>query len=58
MSSHTPWTRIPRMIDWNAVGDGSIFKSMPVDDQLTRSELFGDLDTGARRRTASPSSTA
>ena len=44
VSSHTPWTRIPRMIDWNAVGDGSIFKSMPVDDQLTRSELFGDLD--------------
>ena len=34
--------RIPRLIDWNDVGDGSIFKRMPV-DQLTRSELFGDL---------------
>jgi hypothetical protein len=43
VSSHTPWTRIPRLIDWNDVGDGSIFKSMPV-DQLTRAELFGDLD--------------
>ena len=42
VSSHTPWTRIPRLIDWNDVGDGSIFKSMPVDD-LTRAELFGDL---------------
>jgi phosphatidylglycerophosphate synthase len=42
VSSHTPWTRIPRLIDWSDVGDGSIFKSMPV-DQLTRSELFGDL---------------
>jgi len=43
VSSHTPWTRIPRMIDWNQVGDGSIFKTMPVDHALTRSELFGDL---------------
>jgi hypothetical protein len=42
VSSHTPWTRIPRLIDWSDVGNGSIFKSMPV-DQLTRSELFGDL---------------
>ena len=42
VSSHTPWNRIPRMIDWNAVGDGSVFTSMPV-SQLTRSELFGDL---------------
>jgi len=31
------------MIDWNQVGDGSIFKTMPVDHALTRSELFGDL---------------
>ena len=43
VSSHTPWTRIPRLIDWNDVGDGSIFNSMPV-DQLTRAELFGDLE--------------
>jgi hypothetical protein len=42
VSSHTPWTRIPRLIDWDDVGDGSIFKRMPVDD-LTRAELFGDL---------------
>ena len=43
VSSHTPWTRIPRLIDWNDVGDGSIFNSMPV-DRLTRAELFGDLE--------------
>jgi phosphatidylglycerophosphate synthase len=42
VSSHTPWTRIPRLIDWSDVGDGSIFKRMPV-DQLTRGELFVDL---------------
>ena len=32
VSSHAPWTRIPQLIDWNDVGDGSIFKRMPVDD--------------------------
>jgi phosphatidylglycerophosphate synthase len=42
VSSHTPWTRIPHLIDWNDVGDGSIFDRMPVDD-MTRSQLFGDL---------------
>jgi phosphatidylglycerophosphate synthase len=41
VSSHAPWTRVPKLIDWNAVGDGSVFKSMPV-DQVTRAELFGD----------------
>ncbi|HZR96762.1 MAG TPA: hypothetical protein VFA56_13780 [Gaiellaceae bacterium] len=30
-SSHTPWTRIPRFVPWNAVGDGSIFNHVPVD---------------------------
>jgi phosphatidylglycerophosphate synthase len=42
VSSHTPWNRIPRMIPWSEVGDGSIYNEMPV-SQLTRSELFGDL---------------
>ncbi|WP_326563822.1 CDP-alcohol phosphatidyltransferase family protein [Micromonospora peucetia] len=25
VSSHSPWTRIPRLVDWSQVGDGSIF---------------------------------
>ena len=41
VSSHTPWTRIPKMIAWNAVGDGSIYKRIPAGD-LTRGGLFGD----------------
>jgi hypothetical protein len=41
VSSHAPWNRIPRLIDWSDVGNGSIFKHMPV-DQVTRSELFSD----------------
>jgi hypothetical protein len=27
-SSHEPWAPIPRMIDWNAIGDGSVFDAM------------------------------
>jgi hypothetical protein len=27
ISSHAPWTPVPRLIDWNAVGDGSIFNA-------------------------------
>jgi hypothetical protein len=41
VSSHAPWTRIPELIDWSDVGDGSIFNRMPVDD-VTRAALFGD----------------
>ena len=32
MSSHTPWTRIPPLIDWSKVGDGSVFNRLPVDE--------------------------
>jgi hypothetical protein len=41
VSSHEPWTRIPKMIDWDAVGDGSIFNRIPV-SQVTRAALVGD----------------
>jgi hypothetical protein len=30
VSSHTPWTRIPPLIPWRQVGDGSIFNRIPV----------------------------
>ncbi len=30
ISSHTPWTPIPRVVDWNAVGNGSIYDPMPA----------------------------
>ena len=30
-SSHTPWTRIPPLIAWSRVGDGSIFNRLPID---------------------------
>jgi hypothetical protein len=33
VSSHTPWAPLPRMVDWNAVGDGSVFDPMPAQGQ-------------------------
>jgi hypothetical protein len=32
VSSHIPWTRVPPLIPWGEVGDGSIFKTLPVDE--------------------------
>jgi hypothetical protein len=41
ISSHTPWTRIPRLIPWSQVGDGSIFNRIPA-EEATQASLFGD----------------
>jgi phosphatidylglycerophosphate synthase len=43
VSSHAPWTRIPEMVDWNQIGDGSIFNSMPGGDVSTAA-LWSDTD--------------
>jgi len=32
VSSHAPWTRIPPLIGWSQVGDGSVFNRLPVDE--------------------------
>ena len=41
ISSHAPWTSIPRFISWDDVGDGSIYHRLPA-EKAPRSELFGD----------------
>ncbi len=33
VSSHMPWDRIPQMIPWNQLGDGSIFNHIPIDSE-------------------------
>jgi hypothetical protein len=33
VSSHNPWTPLPHMIDWNQLGDGSVFDGMPAQGQ-------------------------
>jgi hypothetical protein len=41
ISSHAPWTRIPRFISWEDVGDGSVFDRIPAKES-TKASLFGD----------------
>jgi hypothetical protein len=41
VSSHGPWAPLPRMVDWSAVGDGSVFDKMPAQGQ-SPDELLGD----------------
>ncbi len=48
VSSHTPWTRIPRLIDWRRVGNGSVFSRTPV-EATSKGALWSD---SARVRTA------
>jgi len=43
VSSHAPWTRIPELIDWDDVGNGSVFNSMPV-EQVSTGALWSDHD--------------
>jgi phosphatidylglycerophosphate synthase len=43
VSSHAPWTRIPELIDWDDVGNGSIFNSIPV-GEVTTAALWSDHD--------------
>ena len=31
ISSHAPWVPVPRMIDWDAVGDGTAFDAMAME---------------------------
>ena len=41
ISSHAPWTSIPRLISWDDVGDGSIFDRLPAKES-TKASLLGD----------------
>ena len=43
VSSHHPWTPLPRMVPWSDVGDGSVFDGMPEQGQ-TSQEVFSDAD--------------
>ncbi|TDB71643.1 sulfatase, partial [Micromonospora sp. KC723] len=51
ISSHSPWGAIPRMLDWNHIGDGSIYKrptSVAANPTLGGRSL-AEIRTGYRR---------
>ena len=43
VSSHGPWVPLPPMVDWGAVGDGSVFAGRP-DPGPSADEVLGDPD--------------
>jgi len=43
VSSHTPWAPLPRLVDWNRVGDGSVFDPMPTQGE-TPAEVWRSPD--------------
>ena len=56
VSSHVPWTRIPPLIPWNRVGDGSIFNAASRQEGR-RSPRCSATATALAPRTAIRSST-
>lgn len=43
ISSHAPWTPVPEVIDWDSVGDGSIFDGQARSGATPR-EVWSDMD--------------
>ncbi|MCW2636941.1 MAG: CDP-alcohol phosphatidyltransferase [Blastococcus sp.] len=41
VTSHEPWTPLPRMVAWDEVGDGSVYRGMPAEG-LTPADAFRD----------------
>jgi hypothetical protein len=44
ISSHEPWTPLPRLLDWDDVGDGSVYDGMPAEG-LAPTDVVGDTGT-------------
>jgi hypothetical protein len=45
ISSHSPWTPVPQLVDWNAVGDGSVFHPQ-VQGQPEADEVWSNTTRG------------
>src|SRR4051812_6120827 len=48
LSSHFPWTKIPRFIPWSKVGDGSVFKDIPPAQSASQGALLRNGDKARR----------
>jgi hypothetical protein len=49
-SSHMPWTPLPKLVDWNAVGDGSVFNPMSADKSTVESPYADPVEVRKRYR--------
>jgi phosphatidylglycerophosphate synthase len=47
VSSHHPWTPLPHLVDWDEVGDGSVFDGMPEQGE-SADTVFRDPDAVRR----------
>ena len=52
ISSHLPWTRVPRFVPWEDVGDGSVFDDVPT-LRTSRSAVLDDADKARAAYSAS-----
>jgi hypothetical protein len=43
VTSHEPWTPLPRLLDWDEVGDGSVYDGMPAEGPAP-ADVVGDTD--------------
>jgi hypothetical protein len=43
VSSHTPWTPLPRLVGWPEVGDGSVYDGMPAEGK-SRAQVWQHAD--------------
>jgi hypothetical protein len=41
VTSHEPWTPLPRLLDWDELGDGSVYEGMPAEG-LAPAAVLGD----------------
>ncbi|MEV1287406.1 sulfatase [Micromonospora sp. NPDC049679] len=48
VSSHSPWTTIPRLLDWKEIGDGSVFHNAAAATERPQAGAKGDPVTRAR----------
>jgi hypothetical protein len=42
VSSHVPWTEIPRFVDWDEVGDGSVFHTTGTANEDSGESIWSD----------------
>jgi phosphatidylglycerophosphate synthase len=42
VSSHTPWSHIPRLVPWHRIGNGSVFNRVPAASNTPVDDLWSD----------------